>query len=259
MAFKAKIGEQEFEVEEIPGWVPEERVREEYVPKKTFSAELDRRATSIIKNKGLRAPDELLDDEEFRAKFIERHGLDPSKGAKDFQEQLTRERESLMNREVKPREEKLGKLTERLQRKINRELEAEIMQAAANVPTLRRSLLRATAQGAPAPIVSLLREAFGYSEEHDRWFAKGKDGFAYPKGGDDPYKSVAEMVAEWAADPANADWHDSQRQAGPEARPANGVGGAGAVTISREDAKDPAKYRKAKADAEKRGVELKIT
>lgn len=251
MAYKVKIGEAEHEVEALDGWLPEERVRAEYMPKTTFEAELGKRTKSIIKNDGYRKAEELLEDEGFKKTFIEKHGLDPSKSAQEFQAALVREKEGLIAREVTPLKERLTKYEQRIAAKNARELQSTILSAAAG--KVKPSLLKGT-NGTKAPIVAMLESVFGHDEENDAWFVrKGDDGYMFSKSGVAPYQTVEEFIDEWAQNKDNADWLVDQTQAGPEANIGKKHAVTGNVKISRADAQDPAKYRRAREEATKRG------
>lgn len=223
-----------FQVVEGKGFIREDKI----------SKDIDRRVRSIIEKKGLKDPKELLTDEEFLAQAREgyvpkatdgKDGDGAAASAKQLHDALERQRQDLLNKEVKPREDKLTAAQQReemlLQRDLDRQLGIALRDAG-----IKKSLLPAA--------VTMLRERMALNDEDGEFYvADDKDNFVLSKlGGANTYQTVIEGVMEWAADPTNADWIDAQGQGGPgvgTGKGRRGEGGEpGVITVTEEQAQD---------------------
>lgn len=259
-----KQGDADLEIELPDGWISPDAAKN-YMRKDTFEAELSRRVDGVVKNQGYRKPEDLLNDEEFAKTFIEKKGLNTDANAKTLQEQINRAKDDLLAREVKPRDEKITKAQEKINALLNRQLRGSILEAgqAAKVKPEFLKVPEGVGPNAAPPLVNMFRDYFGYSDEHDEHFVKsGENSFQFPTKGNRPYKDALEFFAELKQNPAYKYLFEEEIQGGPGAKPASGGGpqiiNGSSVRISESDAKDFAKYRAAKAEAEKRGVPVEI-
>lgn len=258
MKLSAMLDGKSVEVEVPDGaFIPQAEVTQKYVAKPVHDHEMAQLRTQL---KDVKKPEQLLEDEEFRATAIEKWGLKPGKGGRTSSEDLEAARKDWDAKVLKPVAEENAALKTKSQRLLRRQLEAELI-AAAGAAGVKPQFLKPPTKGARAPIVSLLEGAFGFDEQTDSWYAKDGDRFAVAAKPVDGaiYKGPAEFVAEWAGDKANADFVVDQRQRGAGFGGTGGGGGSGRPhVLSREDARDPMKYRAAKAAAEKAGVPLEL-
>jgi hypothetical protein len=211
----------ELEVPRPAGYFSQAEVNEKFVAKATHDATMASMRTQLEKSKNLKNPDDLLGDDSFKTRAMEAWGLNPNATQKQFNEQLERTRKEILDREVQPREVKLTQAQEKISKLRSKDLHGQIIQAAA-AAGIQKDLLKPTTKGGTPMIVSMLRDAFDFSEEHDSHFAKGANGYAYSQTGETPYMTPHEFIAAWAAGDGKA-FVTSERQAGAEA----GAGGKG--------------------------------
>lgn len=222
-------------------------VRETHLPKDAVAKDLDKRAQAIVKNQGLRKPEELLDDEAFVAQVLEKHGkktgTDDEAASRQLKDALARQRQEFEAKELNPLKQSLTAQTDRERKLLIRDLERQILQAAA--PYVREGLLKSPGKGRPAPIVTLLEDAFAYDEDSNEFFVADGDNFVISGSGVSTYKTVEEFVQEWVADKANTDWV-RPGQAGSDARGgASSTRVAGDVVLSQEEASNARVYAEA--------------
>jgi hypothetical protein len=186
---------------EIPipkGYISEKEIGDKFVPKAAHNDQLARMRQQLDGIKNHRDPDELLKDPEFKTKAVTEWGLDPSKTNEQFQRQLERTKTDLLEREVKPREVKLEKLKGTVEQLRIKDLQGQIIRAAASAKVDDMFLKGAVKNGTPL-IVSMLRDAFAFDDENGEWFAKGQTSpFAYSQSGTTPYQTVDEFINLWA-------------------------------------------------------------
>lgn len=224
-------------------------------PRSTIKSEIDRRVSSIRSN--------LLTDEDFRSEALDAWGVDPNANdgepAPKVEERLQQAREEWERKHLTPAQERAQELESRVNILLNRRLEAEILEAAG--PAVKEPFRKR--QGKSSPLIAkMVADRFEYDPEHDAFFLKdGDDGFAFSSkpSGDAPYKSVSEFMEEFLADPSNKDLVNDQRPRGPGFGSPGGGSGSGEFTLTREEAKDPAKYRAAREAASKAGSTVQIT
>jgi hypothetical protein len=222
-------------------------------------ARLRREATDATK--GRKTADEWLADEGFQKTARERLAVKADTG-KLTADELAKARQSWEAEALTPLQQQAQKAAEKVARLQQKQLEARIVEEAAARGVKKEFLQRDTKSGAPR-IVKLLAGEFGYSEEHDEFFERDgdkPDAFAYAASGKygKPYRTVAEFFDGWAGDKANALFLDDVRQRGAGLGTPSGAGSASHV-ISATDARDPMKYRAAKAAADKAGVPLQMS
>jgi hypothetical protein len=239
----------------VPQTAVLEAVKESHVPKDRIEADLARRVASMIKNGGYVKQDELLDNAEFAGRVAEKHGF--TKGtaggddaaAKQLKDAIARAMADLDTKTIKPLTEKLAAGEKREKDLRLRDRERQILQAATDAG-IKKPLLKAATKGKAAPIVAMLEDAY-VEYNGDYVVSDGKDGYVLSTSRDpeQTYKSIAEHVAEWAADPANADFVDPTGQRGATVG-GGGKGGkavAGEIIMTHEEASDGTSYAAALA------------
>ena len=255
----------EIEIPRPAGLLTPQEVADKYVPKGTHNAEMARFRTQLDAVKNYRDPNELLADESFRSQAIEKWGITPGKTQAQFQEQIERAKLELQEREIKPRETKLAKAKEQIDRLRAKDLKGQILQAAAVAKVEDKYLKSPTKNGRPL-IVSMLEDAFAFDEENGEWFAKGTSGtpFAFSQSGETPYMTTSEFIQIWAqAD--GKDYVRNERQGGAEA----GAGGKGSSSttqipgqvgrklhITPDQMRDIQEFKRLTAKAQAEGLEL---
>lgn len=228
-------------------------VKDTHVPKDRIESDINRRVQGIVKNQGLRKPEELLDDETFVAQVLEKHGGKPKGGddeaSKQLKDALAKARKDFEDKELGPVKARLQEKEDREQALLVRDLERQILQAAADSGVLR-SLLKAPARGKPAPIVSMLEDTFAYDAETGEFYVADGDSFVLSTSADKSttYKGVDEYVKEWASQKENADFlQPGQRGPGMGGQGDRGGprGGTGSVVLTPEEAGNYATYQDA--------------
>lgn len=207
------------------------------------------------------------------AKMLERYeGIDPDKARQLALEAEKAEREGLKSKGDWETREK--QLTERLaadlakrEQQFQTELDAAKTQAERLQKSLEQHLVRAEAMAALVSQGGLTKILMPHvtsqikvMEEGDEHVARvigadGKPRIADVKG---TPMTIAQLVAEMREDPEYASAFKAPRVGGSGAPGESTAGATGAVRISRQDARDTNKYKAARAEAEKAGVELQI-
>ncbi len=252
------------------GYVTPEQLAEDYTPKAIFQTELGQRATSIIKNEGYVKPDSLLDNEDFRAKALDKWQVkvapDEAAAAQERADAIETARATWEAQKLTPATQKLDKASARITGLLLRDLHNQITNAADEVGVLE-SLRKSPVKGQPAPIVHMMAEYFGYHDESDAWAVKkqnedGTAGFTYATKPEtnQPYQGVMEFMTVWSENESNKQFLVDPRQRGPGLQPGGGAERRGGVVqLSYEDSQDAIKYRAAKEKADKMGGEVEIT
>lgn len=234
-------------------WLPKAEVDAKYVPMAAHNDQMARLRQKADAFKDRKSADELLDDPEFRTKAATKWGLTPNT---DFQEQLKRAKDEIVERHVKPLEQKHGKAVETITSLRQRDLRGQILQAAAGMKIEDRYLKPPTKGGTPL-IVAMLAEQFGFDEQHGEWFAKdGKGGFVFSsENGEIPYQTVTEYLGRWiAAD--GKEFTRNERQQGAEVGAGKTIPGqvGKEIRVTQEQAKDTRFMRPILEKAEKEGL-----
>lgn len=249
------------EVELPEGFVGPEDLEANYVPKKYFETEVSRKAKSAYR----KTLTELKTDETKRDEFFAELGITPNpvvegtdKGK--FSDQLKLAQTEWEKTHVTPLKETLTKAEKRIQKLTGSKLERDIIAAAAEAG-VKKQFLTPIAKNQAAPIVTILREMFGFNEEHDDFFVKQGEEFAYssnPAEGNVPYKSVLEYITkDFVKLPHAKDYLQDLRQRGAELN-GGGSAGSGNIRLTQADMRNVQKYRQATDDAAKRGVEIEV-
>lgn len=236
-----------------------DELKTKFVPVAAHNDQMARLRREADARKDWKSADDLLEDPEFRTKATEKWGLNPEAN-KQFQEQLTRQRQELLEREVKPRDTKLAKAGETISKYRERHLFSQIVQAAAG--KVNDMYLKPPVKGGQPLIVSMVKDAFDYDEQNDEWFAKGQSGarFAFSQAGDTPYQSVGEFIGNWLTSDGK-DFAKSQRQEGAEA----GVAGSDPtlsgqvgkeLRLTREQIRDIPYFKRMQEKAAKEGLTI---
>lgn len=254
-----QIDGKDVQVPRPAGFYSEKEISEKWVPKAAHNDQMARMRRDLDARANYRNPDDLLKDDEFKARASQEWGIDPSASAKQFQERLNQTRQELTEREIKPREEKLGKAYDLIDRLLVKDLHGQILQAAAAAHVDER-YLRAAVKGGKPLIVSMLEETFDFDHERGEWFAKdGKGGFLYAQGGDQPYQTVQQFLGGWAESDDGKAYLRAERQKGAQSRTdGESVPGqvGNVVRVTREQVRDIAFMRKLNERAEKEGLTI---
>src|SRR3990167_1237834 len=163
------------------GIYTEEEIGEKFVPKGAHNDQMARVRRELDAFKGFRKPEDLFEDEKFKAEAVEKWGLNPAKTNAELQMQVARAKAELDAREVKPRDEKITKLDGEVGKLRTKDLYGQIIRAAAG--RVRPELLKAPTKGGQPIIVGMLGDTFSFDPEHGEWFAKGQNTpFAFSQG-----------------------------------------------------------------------------
>jgi len=254
-------GDQDITVPKPDGVFLKSEVDAKYVPKAAHNDQMARMRTQLDERKNFRNPEELLGDEQFKTVAIEKWGLNPSATAQQLADNVRRAKEEVLEREVKPLKAQYEKTTTTLARLRDRDLNAQILGAAAKAG-VKQALLKAPTKGGTAPIVSMLRGSFGHDSERDDWFARSGDGWAYSQaGGDVPYQTVEEFVAGWV-ETDGKEFAEPRRQRGPntetDGRPDGQVSGqvGKELRLTEAQVRDIGYFRKMQAKADREGLTI---
>ncbi len=256
---KVTIDGTEREIPRPAGLIAETEVAEKYVPKAAHNSEMARMRTQLDGTKHLKNPDDLLEDQEFRTKAITKWGIDPNAGAEQFQKQIVTERETIINREVKPLQARLEKATTQIGSLLNRDLERQILQAAQG--KVDAKYLKPASKGGEPIIVAMVRNAFAYDEQHADWFAKGQGGsqpFQFSSSGETPYMGAAEFIQTWLAGDGK-DFAVNEKQEGPSANTTGAMvpGQVGKeIRVTSAQIRDTAGFRLIQQRATKEGLTI---
>lgn len=223
------------EVLQTRGLMTRQQVGDAYLPKDSFEAELKRRVDGIVGN-GYVKLDSLKEEGDARQKVLDLLGV---KIAPDGKPQLTADQvatlqEEWRNKELEPVTQRAKKAEDSVASLLDRILDGEILQAAAQA-NVQKHFLRPVAEGQRPPIVTMVRDLFGYDAEHGRHFRRKGDGFDFssdPKTTGVPYKTVSEfLVKDWATQKENSPFIDAKAPGGANLnQPGGGPGGS--VTIN---------------------------
>ena len=150
---KVNIEGQEHEVDLPEGYVHKDEINEKYVDKSLLDTETKRAAFSARKT----ARDSLKRDKEFWVEMASEYGVPVGEDGTykkpkddiDINKIRTEVEQNILEKEVKPREEKLDRL-------LQQGLYTDIIQAAASVG-VRRQLLEPLQEGVAPPIVQMVK------------------------------------------------------------------------------------------------------
>lgn len=189
----------DFDDESPPGFVTTDHL----------SSEVQRRVGSAKRN----ARETLKSDDEFFAEVAEHRGYevmedDDGPRIKGSSRDLQKQQERFRAQHVEPLEKKLSEKNETIERYRRKALEANVISAAADL-RVKKGLMKPVAEGTPAPIVQMVRDAFDFDAETDAWGLKDGDTFRY---NDDGELAGAEtLLDEWRSDPDYADIFEDTR------------------------------------------------
>lgn len=252
---KLSIGGVEQEVELPADVFTQAEIKEKFVPKDFFEGEIQRRVGDA--RRGVKSPDDLLKDEEFRARATKEWniGIDAAKVG----EQIEAAKTKVLNEIVAPLKQQLGAAEQERIELLQGSLHSKILAAAA-AAGVKKSFLTPPVAGGTPPIVAITEQAFKYDKATKQHFVKDGDGYRLSSSptNEKPYKDVTEFIADWASQAGNKEFIDSQTMDGP------GVGngsrpnaGTRDVVVSRAAvSKDLGVYERAKALAAKQGGDV---
>jgi hypothetical protein len=206
-----------------------EEIASTHMLKETFDGELDRRVKGITKD--LVKLGDIGTNAELKKKAYDILGVTVGEDGKPkvTVDQMQSLQEGWRTTELKPVQEQLAKATQRVNSLIGGQLDSEILAAAADAG-IKKAFRTQVSKDQAAPIVTMLRGMFGYSEEHARHFEKKGDGFEFsadPKGSGAPYRGAREFLTEWAKKPENVDFIDAKKPGGANLGGTGGTGGTG--------------------------------
>lgn len=219
-------------------FVPSDALARDYIPRAAHDQEFARLRSQ---SQGLKNPEELLRDQEFRAKALETWGVKQREPTKDEQERIAAIRKELEEAEVTPLRSRLEESDTRVRRLLDRRLESELVQAALGAGVKPSLLTRR--DGQPAAITAFFDGSLAYDEESDEFYAfdPRQERFVISaeagRNGGSTYKGIREVVTEWAKRPENVDFLHTQRQTGPGFSGTPGGGNGGSKVIDGRDAR----------------------
>lgn len=258
---KVMVDGQEKEIEldtEKLGVFTKDEVGQQYMLKETFEPELDRRVKSLTK--GMIKLEEIGQKPELKQQVMDLLGVKVTPDGKPqlTADQIAQLQEEWRKKELTPAAERATKAETRSKQLLERILRADLITAAAEAH-IHDHLLKPVTDGTPPPIVSMLGNIFGYSEEHDSYFVKKGDGFDFssdPKTTGKPYKGVREFVLEWAGKKENAPFINVTKPGGAGLhQPGGGQGGT--VKIEQPEGR-PLTLQEYKAAQEQAGTEGRV-
>lgn len=243
----------EIEVPVPEGYVPEDRVRENYMPKSTFQEELRRRMS------GKRDPDELLEDEDFLERVADRRsdffadrfgegggegdGPDPEKLRSQWEETdlkpVAKERDQWKEEALELRRSRIPTQIARARFEENLPIKDKIG------PLLEDYYERRTK----------------WHEEHGEVFLVDDNGeFVYSPSPEEglPYMTIAEdLEKKYRSGDYTGDWFDENGRPGADVgSPGSGSGRRGRVTSEQFQEMSPAERRQLKEQSYDRWKEL---
>ncbi len=202
----------EVEVPRPKGLLSQAEIDKSYIPKATHDDLFAKQRRKLDDMKGFKNPAELLDDPEFRTQAQEKWGLNPNQTAQQLQDQVNKAKLEVTERQLKPLQKQLETESAKVKKLLTKQLEGQIVSAAAEAG-IDPLLLKAANKGGTPMIVSMLRDSFDFDPELDAHFAKGPNGFAYSTSGETPYQTPLEFITNWANGDGKA-FVKSQRQSG---------------------------------------------
>jgi hypothetical protein len=207
--FKVQHNNADIEVE-LEGVYTEAEVADQFVAKAVHNSEL---AKLRKKAQGLKTPDELLEDDEFKTRAIESWGIKPGKSAADVEAA----RKEWDVKVLKPATDELAKAKGTIDGLRRGGLHARLIAAAQG--HVAPQFLKPPTRGAVAPFVAMLEPAFALEPETQDYYVRDGERFAYAakpaEGAPVPYKTPEEHVAEWIGNKDNAAFLIDQKQRGP--------------------------------------------
>lgn len=246
--------QREVEVAEIPEAVFSQEARtRKYVPGDAFESELSRRAESIVKNKGYRLPDELVEDQSFVEKVSTKHNLKKGDAvaadeAQRFSQRLEAERKSWLDKDVTPLKTQLEQAALRTEKLVQRGLDKEILRSA-TLAGMKKEFVK-DAPGRKPLAVAMFDGLFKFDPETEDYYVRDGQGFAFSAKAtkDKPYMTIGEYMEQFANEKENAAYFEPTKQNGPGLnRGGAGEEGArnGEVVLTEEQARDGPTYQAA--------------
>ncbi|NBC19338.1 MAG: hypothetical protein GVY18_18690 [Bacteroidetes bacterium] len=236
-----------------------DKAPEGFVRKEFMQSEIDRRL------KGKADPDELLSDDEFFQKAAQKRGIELSDDlepvSKIDPEKIQQMRQQWAAEQVDPLKEETEKLRGQVTSLRQRDLEREVL-AAAHELGVKPELLKSPIPGKTAPFVRQLAEEFKYDDEQEVHYFTDEQGnpvYADNPSSGRPYAGPEKLLRQMKQGDEDNTWFTDQTQRGSGFQQGGQMGFNGsAVRIRREDARNSAKYRRAKKLAQEKGVEVEI-
>lgn len=246
---------------DIPGVIAEADVSAKYTPNDAVTRIVQDRLAQFGKSHV--SLDDITAKPEVKQKVLDLLGVKAgSEAAGDVGKQLEGAKKQWAETELRPVAEQLQSSKTEIEALRRDRLTDQIVAAAARVG-VKAPLLNPPVPGAKPAIVAMLEQAFAFDDKTRQWYARGANtdqpfAFSAQPTGAQPYKTVEELMGDWSKTQANKEFVGSTMQGGPGLQ--NGGSGQGGVGfISQADARNPTKYRVAKAAADKAGVELQFS
>lgn len=227
----------------VPRTAVLEAVKDTHVAKDRIDTDLNRRVQAIVKNQGLKTVDEFLADDALVAQAAEKFGFvrkDADTASQQLRDALAKQRADVETKEITPLKKQLEERQERENALLARDLDRQLTIALRDVGC-KKNLTKAA--------IAELRDQLAYDEDTAEFYAADANNqFILSTGpGKGTYKTVEELVNDWAEKADNADFLDKSGQGGPGvgAGKKSGRAGNGVVTLTPEQAGDGPTLRKA--------------
>lgn len=198
----------------------QDQLKETYVPKASLPKRIDRAKAA--------ARTELLQDDQFKAEALQAWQVTPADnngGTSDVAERLKAERTKWDNEILKPVQDTIASLTQKVGSLQRSTLHSQILSHAAEVG-VAEELLKPIGPKKQPMILNMVEAYFDLDEKTENFFVKGDgDDFEFTKNPQNgsPYMGVGEFMAEWAKN--NPTLAPGARQKGPNAGNPDNPGG----------------------------------
>jgi hypothetical protein len=218
---------QEVEVELPAGYAPRAEVIAETTER--LQEAFDRDVGKRLAKTRAKALDEAIEDEEQRAKLLERlaphlpkseHSGD-GRGGRPTKEQVAQLTQEIEAAKVKPLLEQLQQAQATIGQLRTASLEAQLMSAASALK-VRPELLKPLFDGGTSPLLAMLSPQFGPDEETNNWFVKRGERFALSAKDPTRPMGVAEFLEQLKTKPEHAGLFVDERQPGADFRQPGG-------------------------------------
>lgn len=214
----------------------------------------------IVSNRvdGLKKPDELLKDEDFRKKVLSQFDITldedgKPKGLKGGKEDDEAKFKTWSEQHLKPVKSELEQASEKLSTFKSRQVEADLFKAA-NKHKIDQKHLEPLIEGGQPYLIKELKDSFKYDDELGQTVAV--DGEGNPRFNGNGKKMTAD---EWIAQESKGGVLKNLVQDNRNRSSGFQSGGEGnVVTISESDAKNSSKFEAAEKEAKESGATLKI-
>ena len=197
---------------ELDNILTEEEVKRDFVPKSVLDNEVGKYKRLL--EKAQRAPDDLLADESFKMRALESWKIDPKNPLSG--DQLASVTESIRARELRPVQEQLQQKEALVTKLLSVDLHRQIEQSARAIG-VRDEFLVPMVEGKAPPIVAMLSQTYDFAFDADRGAhgvrgANGQFEYSSKPTNENPYKTPAEALQDWARSKEAAPFLKDPRQ-----------------------------------------------